>query len=180
MTHTIGKPGRALAGPCLILALALAGCQTGPGAGPNSLYQQLGKRAGIRALTERFLLVIATDPKVEPYFVDTDIVRLHRLLTEQFCVLSGGPCRYTGRDMADTHAGMHVTNTAFNAVVADLIVAMDERGIPLAAQNHLLARLAPMRRDIVNVPQPETSTAGDALGVPRPDRYSAKPLNPGL
>ena len=36
----------------------------------------------------------------------------------------------------------------FNALVEDLQIAMDKRGIPFRAQNRLLAKLAPMYREI--------------------------------
>ncbi|MEO8011640.1 MAG: hypothetical protein ABI650_08360 [Dokdonella sp.] len=37
----------------------------------------------------------------------------------------------------------------FNAVVGHLLDAMDARGIPRTAQNRLIARLAPMRGDVI-------------------------------
>ncbi|HEY1632266.1 MAG TPA: NAD(P)H-dependent oxidoreductase [Rhizomicrobium sp.] len=60
-----------------------------------------------------------------------------------------GPCAYTGRDMYETHKGLHLTNMDFNAVVEDLQKAMDKDGVPFATQNRFLARLAPMQHDIV-------------------------------
>ena len=71
-------------------------------------------------------------------------------LVEQICVEVGGPCVYTGRTMAESHASLAVTEADFNALVEDLVDAMDARGIPRRAQNRLLRRLAPMHRDIVS------------------------------
>jgi hemoglobin len=51
--------------------------------------------------------------------------------------------------MAATHKGLHLHNADFNAVVEDLQKAMDALSIPFPTQNRLLARLAPMQRDIV-------------------------------
>ncbi len=60
-----------------------------------------------------------------------------------------GPCTYTGRTMAESHAWVKADEGDFNALVEALRGAMDARGIPRPAQNHLLARLAAMQRDIV-------------------------------
>jgi hemoglobin len=51
--------------------------------------------------------------------------------------------------MRTAHAGMGVTRTDLNALVENLQAAMREAGVPFAAQNRLLAKLAPMSKDIV-------------------------------
>ena len=69
-------------------------------------------------------------------------------MSEQFCALLGGPCTYTGRDMKTTHAGMGLKDKDFNALAEDFQRAMDDVGIPFRYQNILIAKLAPMDRDI--------------------------------
>ena len=51
--------------------------------------------------------------------------------------------------MEQVHAGFDINETDFNALVEDLIAAMDEEGIPVRVQNRLLQRLVPMRDDII-------------------------------
>lgn len=70
-------------------------------------------------------------------------------LSDQFCQLSGGPCKYEGADMKSAHADMGIRKHEFHALVEDLQAAMDARGIPYAQQNRLLALLAPMHRDVI-------------------------------
>jgi len=90
------------------------------------------------------------DERINAQFAGTDLVNLNDRLVEQFCVELGGPCTYTGRTMAESHAGLGITEADFNALVEALMDAMDARGIPRGAQNRLLARLAPMHGDIVS------------------------------
>lgn len=131
-----------------LLALALAACATPP---PKpGLYEQFGGQAGVEALVEEFLVRLLEDERINQQFVETDLVNLNDRLVEQFCVELGGPCTYTGRTMAESHAGLGITEADFNALVEDLVDAMEARGIPRAAQNRLLARLAPMHGDIVS------------------------------
>jgi hemoglobin len=51
--------------------------------------------------------------------------------------------------MRESHRGMTVTEVEFNAVVQALADALDELDVPVPAQNRLLARLAPLRDEIV-------------------------------
>ena len=64
-------------------------------------------------------------------FADTDIAEFRRLMIEQLCDLSGGPCTYGGRTMAESHAGMGVTPAMFNAL--NLATLQTGRPAPLEA-----------------------------------------------
>ena len=114
------------------------------------VFEQFGGIAGLTALNEEFMALMLADPRLEPYFRNVDRPRVTRQLTEQFCAVLGGGCTYSGRDMVEAHAAFKIERAHFNALVEDLQVAMDKRGIPFRAQNKLLAVLAPMHREIVN------------------------------
>ena len=115
----------------------------------DNLYQELGGKSGIAAIVEEFLNKLADDQRIVHYFKNTNIKRFRKKLIEQFCVESGGPCQYTGDSMQQVHAGMHLKEMDFNALVEDLTDAMDKLKVPTTAQNKLLARLAPMHKDII-------------------------------
>ena len=66
-------------------------------------------------------------------------------------MIANGPCVYTGDSMVQTHAGMNISEAEFNAVVEDLIAAMDTVGVDIGTQNRLLARLATLRPQIVGI-----------------------------
>lgn len=96
------------------------------------------------------LLNIAGDPRIVRHFESIDIVRLRDKLVEQVCVEAGGPCTYTGDSMEESHKGQNLTPSDFNALVENLQAAMSSQGVAMPAQNRLLARLAPMRAQIVD------------------------------
>ena len=112
------------------------------------VYKQFGEIAGLTALMDDFMVILLTDERTRPFFKDADQPKIKKLLAEQFCVILGGPCSYTGRDMKSSHKGLDIGRGHFNALVEDLQIAMDKRGIPFRAQNKLLAKLAPMHREI--------------------------------
>ncbi|XOZ32909.1 group I truncated hemoglobin [Halomonadaceae bacterium KBTZ08] len=118
-----------------------------------TLYNALGKRAGIETLVTGLLERIAKDRRLAPQFRGIDVRRFHHNLTDQLCELSGGPCTYEGKTMRSAHAGMAITETEFNALAEQLILIMEKQGIPTWAQNRLLARLVPLHDHIVSVPK---------------------------
>ncbi|MEB0121737.1 group 1 truncated hemoglobin [Pseudomonas sp. CCI1.2] len=133
--------------PWMLIAV-LAGCAQTP-AHDDSLYLALGQRAGLQRIVEGMLLNIAKDPRIVEHFKRVDVVRLRDKLVEKFCVETGGPCRYSGDSMAEVHKGQHLTRSDFNALVEDLIDAMDSQHIPVPTQNGLIAKLAPLRGEVI-------------------------------
>lgn len=135
----------------LAAALMLGGCQALDSQPEPSLYQRLGERAGIADVVEDLLYLIVEDERINHQFKGIDVVQFHRNLTDQLCQLSGGPCTYTGREMRELHADMAITNTQFNALAENLILAMEENNIPTGAQNRLIKQLLPLYPDIRNL-----------------------------
>ncbi|WCM23822.1 group 1 truncated hemoglobin [Paraburkholderia bryophila] len=132
-----------------LLAGALAAfLGSSPARADDSLYDAFGEKAGLVKITDDFVADLLADPRTSPYFDGVSIKRLKEKLVEQFCVLTGGPCEYTGRTMKRSHEGLNINRAAFNALVEDLQKAMDKNGVPFRSQNKLLAKLAPMYRDI--------------------------------
>lgn len=134
----------------LCVAALLAGCQTPPLPSPErTLYQDLGAMDGVTAIVDQFLFNLADDGRINHHFAETNVERFRAKLVELFCELSGGPCTYSGDSMQMTHGGMGIDHADFNALVEDLIEAMEAQDTPTTAQNRLLALLAPMHADIV-------------------------------
>lgn len=119
------------------------------------VLEQFGGEAGLKALMEDFMVLLVEDPRTGPFFVEIDTDRVKQRLVEQFCVILGGDCTYEGLDMVAAHADMGVTHADFNRLVELLQIAMDRHGIPTRAQNQLLAKLAPMHREIIEAPVEE-------------------------
>jgi len=115
----------------------------------DSLYRDLGGLDVLTKVVDDTLALALADIRIKDTFKETDMKRLAKLITEQFCELSGGPCKYSGDPMKEVHQGLALNNMQFNALVEDLQAAMDKSGIPSRTQNKLLALLAPMQRTVV-------------------------------
>ncbi|MCQ4315229.1 group 1 truncated hemoglobin [Stutzerimonas zhaodongensis] len=134
---------------CLLACLLSAACTQQP-LRSDSLYGQLGGEPGITRIVEGMLLRIAGDPRIVDHFQSVDIQRVRDKLIEKFCAEAGGPCVYTGDSMEESHKGLALTPSDFNALVENLQASMTAEAVPIPTQNRLLARLAPMRGQVID------------------------------
>jgi hemoglobin len=137
----------------LVVGVALSGCEQMPSwlKSEPSLYQRLGEKPAITAVVDDFVANVAADKRINKRFAKTNIPNLKQKLVEQICAGTGGPCTYTGRDMATTHAGMKITQKEFDALVEDLVKSLNKFKVPAKEQKELLDILGPMQKDIVGV-----------------------------
>ncbi len=163
MTTKNYSKGIHIAALCLALAISACSNTTKPALSEHvesaapvkiskalpTLYDDLGGEDGLRELTEKFIREIAADDKIRQRYAKTDISRFHRMMQEHLCEVTDGPCEYSGDNMKETHGGMNIQSSEFNALVEAFMRAMDSIELPIAAQNQLLEKLAKFRPDIV-------------------------------
>ena len=122
----------------------------------TATFEAFGGKPGLVKIMDDFMIGLVADPRTTQFFNNEKQTFIKAMLVEQMCELMNGGCKYPGRDMKTTHASMKVNRAAFNALVEQFQFAMDKHNVPFAAQNKLLAKLAPMYREV------ETTT-GDAV-----------------
>ena len=142
-------------GLVIMLALAIAACGGGKKedttvkAGDKSLYDRLGGKDAITAVVDDFVNTAASDDKIKQFFANTEAPAFKAKLVDQICEATGGPCKYTGKDMKTAHTGMKVTEDDFNALVGDLVKSLDKFKVPEKEKTELLTALGGMKGDIV-------------------------------
>jgi hemoglobin len=151
------------------LLLALVDMQTDIVTDPDgslTYFNQIGTAYGsgngfaaVNVVIAEFLSVVAADSRINGFFASSDLVVLGRLLVEQVCEATGGYCTYSGGDMCTVHEGMGVTADDFNALVEDLLTALDNLGIPWALDGSelidaLLLTLAGMQGQVTGTDCP--------------------------
>lgn len=120
----------------------------------RSLYVRLGGAPVVKAVVSDTVDGMLADPRLSPPFQGVNTRRTKRLITAFICQLAGGGCHYTGATMHDAHANLHITEAQFFGMVQILRKAMRRHHIPIRERNELLARLAPLEPDIVEVKVP--------------------------
>jgi hemoglobin len=134
----------------LLIAAVMVAALCGSGArADDSLYHDLGERENIVKFVDIATNNWLTDERIKDTFDNLNIERFKGRLVDQLCEITGGPCKYKGRNMYLSHKGLHLDTAQFNALVEGLQDGMDSAGVPFRVQNRLLALLAPMKRDIV-------------------------------
>lgn len=126
--------------------------------GQATLYTRLGGLTAISAVVDEFLANVVADDKINKFFADTvastaRVTALRQNLIDLVCVGSGGTCEYKGRDMRTAHKGMMISDVEFDALVGDLVKALDKFKVPVEEKAALLGVLSPMRGDIVEKKQ---------------------------
>jgi hemoglobin len=116
----------------------------------KTLYESMGGESALRAALDHFADIVVADDRINFTFAEANMAKFKQLLFEQLCNLSGGPCKYTGRDMRASHAKLKINNAEFNALAEDLYISLGQAGVPYRLQNKLMALLAPMQHEIVS------------------------------
>jgi hemoglobin len=145
--------GGILASAALLVSVSIAPL-LGQGAKEKSLYDRLGGKGAIVAVVDEFVGRVAADKRINAFFAATasDPERLKKfkgLLVDQICEAGGGPCKYTGKNMKAAHMGMGVGAADFDALVEDLVGALDKFKVGSHEKDQLLGALGPMKTDIV-------------------------------
>jgi hemoglobin len=143
-----------------------------PGSEPEkkkSLFERLGETDGLSAIVDDFINRALADPRVnwerkgvkrsalsltwkrdvEWKPSDENVARMKAHITQFLALATGGPAKYEGKEMKQTHAGLRITNTEFDAAVGDLKATLDKLTIPTQEQKELLAIVESTRPQIV-------------------------------
>jgi len=117
----------------------------------ESLYDRLGGHDPIAAVAKSIFENHCKNPLIKARYADSNADDVIRLVTEFMCAGFGGTEQYTGKDMLSAHKGMNISEAEFNAVVDDVMAALDTHGVQEAEKNEILCALWSMRPEIVHV-----------------------------
>ena len=120
-----------------------------------SLYERLGEVHSIATVVDDFIDRVMTDPRlnanpaVDEAHHSVSPAGFKYLATEMVCWAAGGPQKYTGRSMADSHRHLNITPQEWEAFMADLQQTLDKFKVPAAEQAELRAIVQSTYGDIV-------------------------------
>jgi hemoglobin len=120
-----------------------------------SLYERLGGVYSIATVVDDFINRIMADPRLNSNpLVDAAHHRVppagfKYLVTEMVCWATGGPQKYTGKSMADSHRDLKITSKEWDSFLDDFQQTLDKYKVPAAEQAELKAIVNSTRADIV-------------------------------
>ena len=119
-----------------------------------SLYERLGQGVGIRTAVDEFYRRVVADPQLAPFFEGIDLPQLRRHQAALLVQVTGGPVEYSGRELAEGHAGLGITAADFDRVVGHLVDTLTELGVGAEDIGAVGAALGAHRDEIVAEPAP--------------------------
>ena len=120
-----------------------------------TLYDRLGGAYAIASVVDDFierLLVNDTlnaNPAIKQARDRVPKAGLKFHVTTLVCQVTGGPCKYVGRDMKTAHAHLNITEKQWDAMVADFRKTLDTFKVPAVEQNELISIVGGTKPDIV-------------------------------
>jgi hemoglobin len=121
-----------------------------------SLFERLGGSSGIVALADEIVALHMINPVIQaryrPYLERPDYLAV---LKKHLCMFleagSGGPGKYEGRTMRDTHRGMNISAAEYMAAVDDILKGMKKRGLDEQTQKDVLAIAYSLKDEIMHL-----------------------------
>lgn len=126
-----------------------------------SLYDRLGGVYAIAAVVDDFIDRIMDDPilnanpKVDEAHHRVSCAGFKYLVTEMVCWATGGPQKYTGKTMKESHQDLAITEAQWQAFLRDFDATLDKFQVPLAERRELHAIVASTKSDIVLTGEPQ-------------------------
>ena len=116
----------------------------------GTIYDEIGGAPAVTVVVDAFYERLIADPDLMAYFQGHDMSRLKAHQRALVTVALGGTSeQYNGRMMQPAHAGMAITNEAFDKVLDHLLAVLTGAGVSPVTSAKILAILQPLRTDVV-------------------------------
>lgn len=122
------------------------------------LYERLGEENAIKAVVDEFLNVLVKDsllnanPKIDAARKKVNLDELKAKLTALLCEVTGGPQKYTGRTMKESHAHLDISGKEWDRMAEIFVTVLDTFKVPKPEQEELLEIVGTTKADIVMRP----------------------------
>jgi truncated hemoglobin YjbI len=117
----------------------------------KTLYERLGGEPGVRNIVNDVLDKNSNNPLIGYHFRNVDMNKLKQLVFEFFSMGTGGPHKYTGRDMRTTHTGMNINEEEWISATDDTIEALEANEVAEKEKNEVIAILESLKGDVVGI-----------------------------
>ena len=142
----------AVAGFAIALLALVPAASTQPA---KSLYDRLGGVYPISVVVDSFIDqllvndVLNANPAIKEARDRVPPPGLKFHVTALLCQVTGGPCKYTGRGMKESHAKLNIGEKEWQAMLADFGRVLNKYKVPAKEQQELAAIAESVKKDIV-------------------------------
>ncbi len=120
-----------------------------------SLYDRLGGLYAISAVVDDFIdrvyanATLNANPEIAKARSEARRPGLKVHVANQVCMVTEGPCKYTGKGMKEAHANFRITQKEWDALLVDFRASLDKFKVPAGEQQELIAIVESTKPDIV-------------------------------
>ena len=115
----------------------------------TSLYEAVGGHAALVAAVDGLFGRLLADPQLAPFFPGGVGDRHRRYVVTMLAEALGGPHRYRGPGLADSHQSLGITGAQFERTAAHLAGTLHELGVPASLADQVVAVVASLRSAVV-------------------------------
>lgn len=122
---------------------------------PASLYERLGGVYAIAGVVDDFIdrimvnAVLNANAKVDEAHHRVSKAGFKYLVTEMVCWATGGPQKYTGKSMRESHEHLAITASEWQVFLQEFQHSLDKFAVPPTEQRELFAIVESTKADIV-------------------------------
>lgn len=120
-----------------------------------TLYERLGGLKGITVVVDDFInrlvanKTLNKNPAIKAGRKSSPAPYLKFQVSQLVCELSGGPCKYTGKAMKESHAHLNISEKEWKVMAAEFKKSLDKFKVPAAEQTALFEMVGKTKSDIV-------------------------------
>jgi len=120
-----------------------------------SLYERLGGLKGISLVVDDFIdrlvsnKTLNKNPAINAGRKSSPAPYLKVQVSQLMCEATGGPCKYTGKDMKSSHAHLNISDKEWDVMVEEFKKSLNKFKVPEAEQDELFDIIGKTKADIV-------------------------------
>ena len=145
----------AIASMAFVVAIAVAPIASAQQTGAKSLYDRLGGLKGVTVVVDDFInRLVANEqlnknPAIDAGRKNSPAPYLKFQVSQLICELAGGPCKYTGKAMKESHAHLNISEKEWDVMAKEFQKSLNKFKVPAAEQKELFDMVGKTKADIV-------------------------------
>ncbi|MGB6300340.1 MAG: group 1 truncated hemoglobin [Rivularia sp. (in: cyanobacteria)] len=116
----------------------------------STLYEKIGGQPTIEKVVDDFHNRILADSSLSGFFANTDMKQQRDRQVGFFSLILGGPKDYKGRSMDQTHTGMGLEQSHFDAITKHLSNSMTSSGVSADDTKEAMAAVEKLKGSILH------------------------------
>ena len=114
------------------------------------LFDRIGGMAAVGAAVDIFYAKVIQDDRINRFFAHIDMVSQAHKLKGFLAYAFGAPMQYSGKNMREAHAHMHLTEEHFDAVAEHLVATLHELNVPSHMIDEVVSIAVSTKNDVLN------------------------------